>query len=277
VSNQSSKDRLITGLILAGVVLAIILLDSSFVTWLALGVVTFFALGETIDMLKIKSNDLYVYAALTWLAAYFYARPEILIFAVLIILLGKMAYKNSVDYKKVFPILYPLAPMIFLWTIADGVGMWALVWLIIIVCLTDTAAYYAGKNIGATPFSPVSPKKTWEGFYGGVAAGTMIGTIIGLFWVSFSAAFLISFLVSIASIFGDLFESYIKRNAGVKDSGNILPGHGGMLDRVDGYLFGAIVMAVALNIFVVSAENDIKNPSVDIQTNSSLQVSAEIK
>lgn len=266
---NGGNERLITGFILLGIALAIVLLDKYFITWFALGAITFFALNEMINMLKIESSDLYVYTAITWIAAYFYVRPEILIFAVLIILLGRMAYKNSIDYKRIFPVLYPLAPMIFIWTLVSSFGMWTLVWLVFIVGITDTAAYYVGKNIGSTPFSSVSPKKTWEGFYSGVTAGTLLGTIVGFFSVSFFAAFLVSFLVSIASIFGDLFESYIKRSAGVKDSGNILPGHGGMLDRADGYLFGAVIMAILLNIFVAFAEDSVENPSVDLQNNSS--------
>ncbi|MDR0579435.1 MAG: phosphatidate cytidylyltransferase [Campylobacteraceae bacterium] len=258
---NSSKERLITGFALIGTAFAVILININFITWFVLGAITFFAFKETIDMLKIEGNDLYIYAAIVWLISYFYARPEILIFAVLIILLGSMAYKNSVNYKKIFPILYPLAPMVFIWTLVSDSGIYTLVWLIFIVAATDTAAYYVGKNIGTVLFSPVSPKKTWEGFYGGVAAGTLIGTIVGLFLTSFSVSLTVSFLVSIASIFGDLFESYIKRSVGVKDSGNILPGHGGMLDRVDGYLFGAVVMAILLNFFGGFAENGVQNTS----------------
>ncbi|MDR2341625.1 MAG: phosphatidate cytidylyltransferase [Campylobacteraceae bacterium] len=265
---NSGRERLITGFVLIGTAFVVILINIDFITWFVLGVIAFFAFKETIDMLKIESKDLYIYAAIVWLISYFYIRPEILIFAVLVILLGGMAYKNSVNYKKIFPILYPLAPMIFMWTLASNFGIYTLVWLIFIVAVTDTAAYYVGKNIGKVLFSPVSPKKTWEGFYGGVAAGTLIGTIAGFFLVSFLTAFIVSFLVSIASIFGDLFESYIKRSIGVKDSGNILPGHGGMLDRVDGYLFGAVVMVILLNIFVVFAESGVQDvfyPQITIE------------
>ncbi|MDR1461339.1 MAG: phosphatidate cytidylyltransferase [Campylobacteraceae bacterium] len=272
---DGGKKRLITGFALLGAALVIILLNKDLITWFAIGVITFFAFSEVISMLKIEDNDLYIYGAITWITAYFYARPEILIFVVLMILLGHMAYKNSVNYKKIFPILYPLAPMIFIWTLVSYFGMWTLVWLIFIVGATDTAAYYVGKSIGSTQFSPVSPKKTWEGFFGGVIAGTTMGTVIGFFSTPFLVALIVSLLVSIASIFGDLFESYIKRSAGVKDSGNILPGHGGMLDRVDGYLFGAVIMAMLLNIFVAFAADDVKNLPADLQDNISSQIAAE--
>ena len=140
--------------------------------------------------------------------------------------------------------------MLFIFALAQSFGIEYLIWLVFIVGMTDTAAYYIGKSIGVTPFSPISPKKTWEGFYAGVSAGTILGIGFGVFFVSPFTALVVSFFVSIASVFGDLFESYLKRKAGVKDSGDILPGHGGALDRVDGYLFGAIAMVILLRIFI---------------------------
>jgi phosphatidate cytidylyltransferase len=83
---------------------------------------------------------------------------------------------------------------------------------------------------------------------GGVFFATIFGSYLAysIDLVSIHVAIIVSLLTSIASIFGDLFESYLKREAGVKDSGNILPGHGGILDRVDGYLFGGIIMVITL-------------------------------
>jgi phosphatidate cytidylyltransferase len=85
-----------------------------------------------------------------------------------------------------------------------------------------------------------------EGVVGGIAVATLGGMFFGLGIVDLGVAFLISFAVAVSSIFGDLFESSLKRAAGVKDSGDLLPGHGGVLDRIDGYLFGGIVMLVLL-------------------------------
>jgi len=99
---------------------------------------------------------------------------------------------------------------------------------------------------GKRQFCVTSPNKTIEGVVGGVVIATFAGFFTGSMLVDWPQALLISFGVSVASIFGDLFESYLKREAGVKDSGNILPGHGGMLDRVDGYLFSGIVMVLLL-------------------------------
>jgi len=85
-----------------------------------------------------------------------------------------------------------------------------------------------------------------EGVIGGIVISTISGTFAGMEIVDVKIALFVSFVVAVSSIFGDLYESSLKRKAGVKDSGNILPGHGGMLDRIDGYLFGSIVMLIFL-------------------------------
>ncbi|MDD4330620.1 MAG: phosphatidate cytidylyltransferase, partial [Aliarcobacter sp.] len=89
-----------------------------------------------------------------------------------------------------------------------------------------------------------------EGVIGGVVFAVIFGTLFSINEISFVNALIISGIVSITSIFGDLFESYLKREADVKDSGTILPGHGGVLDRTDGYLFGAIIMLVLLRVVI---------------------------
>jgi phosphatidate cytidylyltransferase len=85
---------------------------------------------------------------------------------------------------------------------------------------------------------------------GGVVIASIIGSIFGSNFTSLLVAFLISAVVSISSVFGDLYESYLKRVANVKDSGSILPGHGGVLDRVDGFMFGAVIMVILLRGFI---------------------------
>ncbi len=240
------KPRVVTGAALLGVVFFIGIIDSYVLTWLFLGVTFLFSFYETMKLMKIDDNKLYGYAALLWLISFFYSNPDDLFFLASILTVSWMVYKNDFALKNIYLFLYPTASFLFLLALYKGFGMDALVWLVIVVALTDTGAYFTGKAIGKTPFSPVSPKKTWEGVIGGVLLATVAGAIYGVSFVSPILAVLISFLVAFSSIFGDLFESYLKRKANVKDSGNVLPGHGGVLDRVDGYLFAGVLMVILL-------------------------------
>ena len=240
------KPRVVTGAALLGVVFLIGIIDSYVLTWLFLGVTFLFSFYETMKLMKIDDNKLYGYAALLWLISFFYSNPDDLFFLASILTVSWMVYKNDFALKNIYLFLYPTASFLFLLALYKGFGMDALVWLVIVVALTDTGAYFTGKAIGKTPFSPVSPKKTWEGVIGGVLLATVAGAIYGVSFVSPILAVLISFLVAFSSIFGDLFESYLKRKANVKDSGNVLPGHGGVLDRVDGYLFAGVLMVILL-------------------------------
>lgn len=108
----------------------------------------------------------------------------------------------------------------------------------------DSAAYLVGRAIGRRPFSPViSPKKTWEGTVGGIVAATLTGLVaVPLLGLPVVVALLLGLAVSIAAIAGDLAESLLKRQLGIKDSGTLIPGHGGVLDRVDSLLFAVPVV-----------------------------------
>lgn len=107
------------------------------------------------------------------------------------------------------------------------------------VWVNDTMAYIVGSFIGRTPISPISPKKTWEGTIAGVILSVVILSIVAGQYIPISAKylFMITFVASVMGNLGDLFESKLKRLAGVKDSGSMMPGHGGFLDRFDSILF----------------------------------------
>jgi phosphatidate cytidylyltransferase len=106
------------------------------------------------------------------------------------------------------------------------------------IWINDTMAYIVGSLIGKTPLSKISPKKTWEGTLGGIILATIIAWIIAWqFDFDIKTMVVIALVSSIAGTFGDLFESKLKRMAGVKDSGSFMPGHGGFLDRFDSLLF----------------------------------------
>lgn len=112
--------------------------------------------------------------------------------------------------------------------------------------INDTMAYIVGSLIGKTPFSPISPKKTWEGTIGGVVLAVVAICIIAYFskLLPLHHAAALSLISAIAGTYGDLAESKLKRMAGVKDSGTMMPGHGGFLDRFDSLLFSATACAV---------------------------------
>lgn len=111
--------------------------------------------------------------------------------------------------------------------------------VIVTVWVNDTMAYLVGSFIGRTPISPISPKKTWEGTIAGVILSVVILSIVAGQYIPISAKYLylITFVASVMGNLGDLFESKLKRLAGVKDSGSMMPGHGGFLDRFDSVLF----------------------------------------
>ena len=111
--------------------------------------------------------------------------------------------------------------------------------IIFTLWVNDTMAYIVGSFIGKTPFSPISPKKTWEGTIGGVLLAIIVMGTVAYFTGELPVAHtaVIAALASISGTYGDLFESKLKRMAGVKDSGAIMPGHGGFLDRFDSLLF----------------------------------------
>ena len=131
-------------------------------------------------------------------------------------------------------------------TILDRSAWMLPVVLIASIWINDTMAYIVGSFIGKTPLSPISPKKTWEGTIGGAILAVLIVCSIGFYTLHFpiKALLLVSLTASIAGTAGDLFESKLKRLAGVKDSGSIMPGHGGFLDRFDSLLVATSVVWV---------------------------------
>jgi phosphatidate cytidylyltransferase len=148
----------------------------------------------------------------------------------------------------VLPVLYiglPLGAIAALHTIG---GREAVLLLMVTIVVSDTAQYYTGRAFGRVPLAPsISPKKTREGAIGGVVFGTVAMTLGGL-RVFPAAAPLVMVLagatVVLLGIAGDLFESLLKRSAGVKDSSARIPGHGGVLDRIDSWLFAGPVYYV---------------------------------
>lgn len=133
--------------------------------------------------------------------------------------------------------------------IGTNEGLWLVIFVFLIVVATDIGGYYFGSKFGKHKLSPViSPKKTVEGALGATIMALIVASF-GVFYTKLTLlhALVAGLLITISSQLGDLSESLVKRDAGVKDSSNILPGHGGILDRTDGYLFA---LPVAYYYFV---------------------------
>src|SRR4051794_40923153 len=128
----------------------------------------------------------------------------------------------------------------------DAQGLNLLMWAFIVTWSTDIGAYFAGRRFGQRKLAAaISPNKTVEGLYGGMAAATLFGGAWVLAMGLGRAMLAFPPLFAIAAQMGDLFESWLKRRAGIKDSGNWLPGHGGVLDRLDGLVPVAVLTALA--------------------------------
>lgn len=134
--------------------------------------------------------------------------------------------------------------------IRAAVGPEAITWLVAVIAISDTAQYYAGTMLGRTKLSPiVSPKKTVEGAIGGLIAAPITGAALGAIWLPGTPllmAAVLAVVLAVVGIGGDLFESLLKRSVGAKDSSALIPGHGGLLDRIDAYLFAAPVFYLYL-------------------------------
>ena len=240
------SERITTGVALLLAVLVIGIIDNFLLMWLVFGAIYILAFKEAMRLFEIEDKTLIFFAFGIWFLAGIYPYGDDLFVLAGVAYASAIAYNRDLEWKRFFPFIYPTAGMLFMFTMYQEYGVLSLLWLLMVVAMTDVGAYAVGKSIGKTQFCETSPNKTMEGVAGGIAVATLSGMFVGLSIVDLGTAFLISFGVSVSSIFGDLFESSLKRSAGVKDSGDLLPGHGGVLDRIDGYLFASIVMLVLL-------------------------------
>lgn len=148
-------------------------------------------------------------------------------------------------------LLYAVFPAVALVFIRQqpGQGLMLALWTLMIVWATDIGAYFAGRAIGGPKLAPgLSPNKTWAGLIGGMASAGLVGAAISsagglpvLCWVAGAP-------LAVAAQIGDLFESWLKRRSGVKDSGSLLPGHGGVMDRLDGVVPVGMLVAAAVAV-----------------------------
>jgi len=148
--------------------------------------------------------------------------------------------------KAALTVLGPIAilgAMAGLWFIRDALGMTAALWVFGMVWATDIGAYFAGRAFGGARLAPqISPSKTWSGLIGGMIAALVVGSTIGDRGGIVGVPLWIGLIMGLISQLGDLGQSWMKRRAGVKDSGKLIPGHGGLFDRVDGLLPVALIL-----------------------------------
>ncbi len=190
------------------------------------------------------------------LYAIFYSKNTFLILAVSIAIMMTAEWldmtKNMVDQKKwriigFFYILIPVYSVIKIRLYDTDV----LFWMFAVIWATDIFAFFAGRTLGGAKLAPkISPNKTWAGLAGGVTASLLIGFMSSFMFQGGVVFFmLISIFIAVLEQMSDLLESKFKRTFGVKDSGNIIPGHGGVLDRLDGMMLVAPVVLFLITVF----------------------------
>ncbi len=169
-----------------------------------------------------------------------------------VILYYSFKKRGTVNYfAAVVYIWLPLAALALWYTQYPGNNVNTLLFFLICIWFYDSMAYSVGKLIGKTPIFPkVSPKKTIEGTLGGGILTIVMMFFLNKYWLQLEAnAILLAFVLVFFGTYGDFVESYLKRKLGIKDSGNLIPGHGGILDRLDSILLSAIPYLVIITLF----------------------------
>ena len=243
--------RIWSAVAMIGALVIVLGINSLTLTWAVMGILYLIAMNEG-ALLHRTSFGLasFCMAVLLWIGLYFSSNSLAVVGCVLCVV-ALYLIKDSSDSsgKRILPFIYPTLPFVAIYVIYSEYGVWFLVWLLLAVSVADVCAYYGGKRFGSTPLCTASPNKTWEGAVCGLVLGVAVGTItgIGIFDGFFCSLFATIFII-VLSMIGDLLESALKRRAEVKDSSNILPGHGGLLDRIDAIMFGAVAMLLVLSI-----------------------------
>jgi len=253
------KQRIITAIILATLVIAAILMLPN--NWLAIlfAMVTLVGAWEWANLLNTSNlirKALYViFVAASLLATWLYAmQEEVWVISKVILLVAGLWWaavviflamfdsswlgKNWLSRVLEFSGFIVLVPAYFAIVSLHRIDPMMLLYLLFLVAVADIAAYFTGKKFARNKLAPtLSPGKSREGLFGALAA-TLVVALIGVIYFQFEKSLWLYFaglclLTALISIVGDLFESLLKRQAGAKDSSNLLPGHGGILDRID--------------------------------------------
>ncbi len=270
------KQRVITALALASIFIGSILLADH--RWVVvLFAVALFAASYELIQLTIKPELTVtvviatMVASLFWVSSgsfgirvnFYQAYAGLMLWVSIFGLL--MRYRFSGHWSLPVRIFHFILGISLLWICVHGLvfmhlhfeqGGWILLYLLSLVWVADIGAYFSGRKFGKHKLAPgISPSKTWEGVAGGIILNTgwiLIVFLIGSGWdIAIWQFLLIGLVTSIISVVGDLYESILKREALVKDSGKLLPGHGGVLDRIDSVIAATPVFVIGL--YVVGA------------------------
>lgn len=181
----------------------------------------------------------------------FLGRPDYALFllAATAAAIGYTAYASGLATWSIAGLIYAALPAAALVWLRDdtALGLTAILFLFAVAWTTDTASYIAGRLIGGAKLAPsISPRKTWSGFIVGSLTPALVGVAFAAALKSSSAIWLalVSVALALACQMGDLVESWVKRRFGAKDMSQLIPGHGGLLDRIDGLLFAAVLAAL---------------------------------
>jgi len=250
------KTRIITAVGLLIGLLSIVFFASAQV-WalLTLGIVLL-GMSEWSNLIRLSKTQMYCYVAVAFCVGLFIVFMSQTSLApyqtqVMLTLLGIASFFWVVIApvwlitRKTFGLRFVMATLGLLLILATWIGLvglhaispWLLLGVIATVSIADSAAYFAGKRFGRHKLAPeISPGKTWEGVIGALFAVTVYGAVL-CYYRQYSPWLIVClWLLVVLSIIGDLVESLLKRQAGLKDSGQLLPGHGGVLDRIDGLI-----------------------------------------
>ncbi|ABI82250.1 phosphatidate cytidylyltransferase [Francisella tularensis] len=245
------KERIVTGIVLVAVVFGFLFFASDYLFGVGVFLVTLVSAYEWLKLAKIDQQSIFknliIFTIVVFVVAQFFIYLQYIFPIFWLYAIYKLA---SYERQKIDAIatnemlvmgVFTISPFAASLYILHTNGVAWIFMFILVIAAADSGAYFTGKAIGKRKMLPrLSPNKTIEGLLGGLICAVIVAVIflvyMNLSFGQYIYMVIVSALIALLSVVGDVFESMMKRIAGVKDSGNILPGHGGVLDRLDGYM-----------------------------------------
>ncbi|OIN83587.1 phosphatidate cytidylyltransferase [Francisella sp. TX07-6608] len=245
------KERIVTGIVLVAVVFGFLFFASDYLFGVGVFLVTLVSAYEWLKLAKIDQQSIFknliIFTIVVFVVAQFFIYLQYIFPIFWLYAIYKLA---SYERQKIDTIatnemlvmgIFTISPFAASLYILHTNGVAWIFMFILVIAAADSGAYFTGKAIGKRKMLPrLSPNKTIEGLLGGLICAVIVAVIflvyMNLSFGQYIYMVIVSALIALLSVVGDVFESMMKRIAGVKDSGNILPGHGGVLDRLDGYM-----------------------------------------